>query len=99
MDSPSEWSEAELLGRLSRERARAEFRAWVLESFLLYLFTYELPIDRVRTLVDKVTTDALAEFRVLECSGPRREICRELCERLLLVEASTVENLSSTEDS
>ncbi len=90
----SQPSDAELnvrvLGELARERHRSELRQKALETFVLYLFTYEMPIDRVRTLVDKVVTDSLGEFRILEKSGARREFVRELLERLSLVEDSHV---------
>ena len=80
-----------LLGRLALERRRSEFRQQTLETFLLYLFTYEMPIDKVRTLVDKVVADALTnEFSVLRKAGCRREMCRELLERLSRVENSSV---------
>lgn len=72
------------------ELKRAELRQKTLETFLLYLFTYEMPLDRVRTLLDKVEGQALRGFPDLEKSGLRRSLCSELTERLRFVEASIV---------
>jgi hypothetical protein len=72
---------------------RCNYRRDVLESLLLYLFTYELPIDKVRAVLGKVENDALAEFYPLKHAGERREFCRELLERLFRVEESTVAKL------
>ncbi len=85
------FEEAELLGRLSRERQRSEFRGKVLETFLLYLFTYQLPIDSVRQFLDKVETQSLRGFPDLSHAGWRAQAAGELLERLWRLEASTIE--------
>ena len=69
---------------------RANFRSEVLQTFLLYLFTYEMPIDKVRMLLGKVETDALAEFRPLRHADERKSFCTELLDRLQRIEDSTV---------
>lgn len=71
------------------ELKRAEFRQKTLETFLLYLFTYEMPLDRTRTLLDKVEGQALRGFPDLEKSGLRQQFCLELTERLRRVEDSS----------
>lgn len=75
---------------LDAERRRSKFRAETLETFLLYLFTYEVPIEKVRGLLDKVETQALRGFPDLRHSGWRAEAGLDLMERLRRLEASTL---------
>lgn len=81
---------AEALGRLSRERTRSEFRAHVLESLVLYLFTYESTIEKVRLLLEKVETQALRNFPDLHQAGWRWDAARDLFARLQRIEDSSV---------
>jgi hypothetical protein len=76
---------------------RVNFRWESLQSFLLYLFTYEMPLDKVRALVGKIETDALAEFVHLRHAGERQTICLELLERLGRIEESTVKRTQAAE--
>ena len=70
------------------ERIRTRFRGQVLDTFLLYLFTYEMPIERVRGLLDKVETQALRGFPDLSHASWRAEAAEELRDRWLLIENS-----------
>ena len=73
---------------LAVERLRTRFRGQVLDTFLLYLFTYEMPIDRCRSLLDKVATQALLGFPDLAHASWRADAAGELLERLLGIENS-----------
>lgn len=75
---------------LAVEKLRSKFRGETLETFLLYLFTYEVPIEKVRGLLDKVETQALRGFPDLRHSGWRAEAGLDLMERLRRLEASTL---------
>lgn len=71
-----------------REVTRQEFFYLSLQTFLLYLYTYEMPIDRVRLLLDKVESQALRDFPDLLSAGVRAHIARDACLRLVEIESA-----------
>lgn len=75
---------------LDAERRRSEFRLRAFETLLLYLITYEMPVEKVRTFLERIETQALRGFPDLAKAGWRADACLELLERLLRVEDSTV---------
>ncbi len=60
------------------------------ETFLLYLITYEMPVEKVRTFLERIETQSLRGFPDLAKSAWRADACLELLERLLRIEDSTV---------
>ena len=80
------------------ERLRTRFRGQVLDTFLLYLFTYEMPIDRCRLLLEKVESQALRGFPDLAHASWRAEAAEELRDRLVLVENSAMKKIEERYD-
>ena len=72
------------------QELRTKFRGQLLDTFLLYLFTYKMPVDEVRILLDKVETQALRGFPDLAHASWRAEAAEELRDRWLLIENSLV---------
>lgn len=65
---------------------RSGLRYEALREMVMVLCTYEMPIDRVRLLIDKVSDQMLAGFPDLQRAGPRAELATELLERFVKIE-------------
>lgn len=91
MTCPNATDPAEKANRaLDAEKRRSEFRMRAFETLLLYLITYEMPVEKVRTFLERIETQALRGFPDLLKAGWRADATFELLERLRRVEGSTV---------
>lgn len=75
-----------LQGELDEARWKADFRRQTLKTFLVYLFIYEMPLDRLRLFLERVEDVSMNDFASSSLLGTRSSLGSELLERLERIE-------------